>query len=54
MTKLNYEVQMERYWGLKETVSVHSDVNEAIKALQLKKATMTSDVVFTIITVVMY
>lgn len=53
MTKLNYEVQMERFWGLKETVSVHANVNDAIKALQVKKHAINNpEVVFTIITVV--
>lgn len=33
-----YTVIMERFWGLKETVSTHANVQDAIKALQAKKA----------------
>lgn len=51
-TKLNYQVMMERFWGLKETVSIHSNVQDAIKALQVKKHIVNNpEVVFTIISV---
>jgi len=47
-----YQVLMERFWGLKETVGLYSNVNDAIKALQVKKHAINNpDVVFTIITV---
>jgi hypothetical protein len=56
MNNLKYEVKMERFWGLKETVSIHADVTEAIKAIQEKKQDMLlkdpmQEVVFTIVTV---
>lgn len=49
---LTYEVQMERFWGLKETVSVHANIQDALQALQVKKFAMGSkEAVFTIRTV---
>jgi hypothetical protein len=47
---MSYAVVMERFWGVKEIVSMHANVQDAINALKLKKANMSSEVVFTIIT----
>ncbi len=47
-----YQVLMERFWGLKETVGVYNNVQDAIKAIQAKKSAINnSEVVFTIQTV---
>jgi hypothetical protein len=49
---MQYQVIMERFWGLKETVGIYATVQDAIKALQVKKhAINNSEVVFTITTV---
>lgn len=51
-TTQTYAVQMERFWGLKETVGIYSSIQDAIKALQVKKhAVNNSEVVFTIVTI---
>lgn len=47
-----FQVLMERFWGLKETVGIYSNVNDAIKAIQVKKhALNNTEAVFTIVTV---
>ena len=53
-TNLLYQVMMERFWGLKEVVGLHSNVDDAIKALQVKKAIVKKtypEAVFTIVTI---
>lgn len=47
---MKYVILMERFWGLKETVGIYASVNDAIKALQVKKhAVNNPEVVFTIV-----
>lgn len=49
---MKFAVLMERFWGLKETVGLYSNVQDAMKALQVKKyAVNNPEVVFTIITI---
>lgn len=48
---MRFQVMMERFWGLKETVGLYSNVNDALKALQVKKLAINNpEVVFTIVT----
>lgn len=49
---MTFQVIMERFWGLKETVGIYNTISEAITALQVKKHVVNNaDIVFTIITV---